>query len=78
MYQATERARHGIAAVAQQLTLNYYIRPDLVGQGEGEWLRLGDELETILRSHAGVVEAAAQEWVDLEHQQSIRDRADMM
>lgn len=78
VYQAMDRARDRVAAIAQQLTLNYYIRPDLAGQGEDEWLRLADELESILRRYAGVIDAAAQQWVDLESRQSTRDHADMV
>lgn len=78
VYQAMDRARDGVAAIAQQLTLNYYIRPDLVGQGDAEWLRLADELGRVLQRYGEVVNAAAQEWVDLENHQTTRDRADMI
>lgn len=78
IYQAMDRVHDRVAAIAQQLTLNYYIQPDQVGEGNGEWLHLAGEVEKVLRSYAGVVNAAAQEWVDLESDQAVRDRADMI
>lgn len=75
-YHAMETAREAVASVAQQLTLNYYIRPDLAGHGDSDWLRLGNELDVVLRGYVDAVNAAAQEWCVLESRQADRDTAD--
>lgn len=64
----------GVRAVVQDLTLNYYVRPNKVGDPDRAWLQLADDLNFLLQRYADVVDAAAQDWVELEQWQHSRDR----
>ncbi|KAK5069358.1 hypothetical protein LTR51_008608 [Lithohypha guttulata] len=74
VYQATEDMQDRIRSVVQDLILNYYVRPKEVGEADGAWLELADELDFVLFDFAHVVELAAQDWMELEQQQQVRDR----
>ncbi|KAK5081430.1 hypothetical protein LTS08_006610 [Lithohypha guttulata] len=74
VYQAMEEMRDRIRSVVQDLTLNYYVRPNDAGDADRAWLQLADELDFALLDYAHMVELAAQEWMALEQQQQVRDR----
>ncbi|KAK5073344.1 hypothetical protein LTR70_010378 [Exophiala xenobiotica] len=74
VYQAMEEMRDRIRSVVQDLTFNYYVRPNDAGDADRAWLQLADELDFALLDYAHVVELAAQEWMALEQQQQVRDR----
>ncbi|KAK5309169.1 hypothetical protein LTR70_010552, partial [Exophiala xenobiotica] len=71
---AMEEMRDRIRSVVQDLTLNYYVRPNDAGDADRTWLQLADELDLVLLNFAHVVELAAQDWMALEQQQQVRDR----
>lgn len=45
VYQAMEEMQDHIRSVVQDLTLNYYVRPNEAGDADRAWLQWADELD---------------------------------
>lgn len=77
VYGSTEQLILAIRSAMQQMILNYYLRPDVNGQQDEQWLLLSDELEKQLQIHIRKVSDAEADWLNLSVWQNQVDRSDM-
>ncbi|KAK5069415.1 hypothetical protein LTR51_008665 [Lithohypha guttulata] len=74
VYQAMEAMQDALRAIVQDLTLNYYIRPNERGETDMAWLQVTDELSIALQRLATVTNGAVQDWMELEWRQQEHDQ----
>ena len=74
-YAACDDLTLEVHSVFQQLLLNYYLRPEMRGERDEEWLRLAESLESSLQRYGEHVARAEYDWMSLAGQQSSRDRS---
>lgn len=67
--------QYDIRAAIQESTLNYYLRPQTRGDTDSAWLALADQLDMTLIKFSDAVQAAGDEWIELEQAHQARERS---
>lgn len=75
VYAGSEALVLGVRSVVQQMILNYYLRPEVDGDRDEQWLELSAELERCMASYAISVSSAEDEWLELSSRQAEIDRS---
>nr|KAK5435728.1 hypothetical protein LTR18_009730 [Exophiala xenobiotica] len=75
VHSATDALLLGVRAVIQQMILNFYLRPELDGQRDEQWLALSEELDRLLQGHVSKVGGAEKEWLELSARNMIADHS---
>lgn len=75
VYSATDALVLGVKSVLQQMILNYYLRPELDGEHDEQWLALSDELDRLLQDHLRTLTGAEKNWLELSAQNMIADHS---
>lgn len=74
-HNGSEGLVSGIRSVVQQMILNYFLRPEIDGERDEQWLELSAELDNHLNCFQASVNAAEAEWLELSSRQAERDRS---
>ena len=75
VYNGSEELISGIRSVVQQMILNYYLRPEVDGERDEQWLELSAELDGYLNCFQATANAAEVEWLELSSRQAERDNS---
>lgn len=75
VYGGSEALVLGVRSVVQQMILNYYLRPEVDGDRDEQWLELSTELEGYMTRYAASVSSAEAEWLELSSRQAEIDRS---
>lgn len=67
-YASIDLLVSGVRSVIQQMILNYYLRPEVDGERDDQWLGLSEELDGLLKAHANTSALAEQDWMKLSEQ----------
>lgn len=73
VHNGSEGLVTGIRSVVQQMILNYYLRPEIDGERDEQWLELSAELDINLNCYTASVNAAEADWLELSSRQAERD-----
>lgn len=66
VYRATDNTIFSLHSMYQQAIMNYYIRPDLMGDGDRAWLEFADELQNVISNYSQMLESARSDWYAME------------
>lgn len=91
-YESAEAMVSSLYSVSQEMYLNYYLRPvhmvndtgsqstkvDWSQVADTEWLKRADELVWYLQGYESVVIRAEEEWIELCHNQALRDNSGLI
>lgn len=75
VYGGSEALVLGVRSVIQQMILNYYLRPEMDGERDEQWVELSAELERCMTCYAISVSSAEAEWLELSSRQAEIDRS---
>jgi hypothetical protein len=75
VHNGAESLAFGVRSVVQQMILNYYLRPELDGDRDEQWLKLSTELDGYLQCYTASISLAEADWLELSSRQAARDRS---